>query len=278
MAELPLHQLSDGALEDALRGLGDAVDWPAARPAAEAPDVATRVRARIVAGPPIRDRRRASWLPLRRALVLAVIALLVLVTVAAAVAFGVPGIRLVLGVPPGTPPPTVAPGTSPSEPPGLPGSSLDLGEAVAPGEIEGRVPFPVRLPTDPAVGEPDAVYVTPRGEVTLIWAPSGALPATTDAGIGLLLMEFRGSVEPDAITKIIGSGTTVESVTVGDARGYWITGDPHFYFYETPEGEHVENTRRWVGDALIWADGDVTYRLETSLGRDAAIRIAESLE
>jgi hypothetical protein len=70
----------------------------------------------------------------------------------------------------------------------------------------------------------------------------------------------------------------VERLTVNGVPGYWIAGDPHFSFYETPEGEFVEETRRWVGDALIWADGDVTYRLETSLGRDAAVRIASSIE
>ena len=46
----------------------------------------------------------------------------------------------------------------------------------------------------------------------------------------------------------------------------------------TPDGEHVDEDRRWVGDALIWQRGDKTYRIETSLGRDAAIRIAESLQ
>jgi hypothetical protein len=39
----------------------------------------------------------------------------------------------------------------------------------------------------------------------------------------------------------------------------------------------VSDSRRWVGDTLLWTDGGTTYRLETALGRDAAIRIAESL-
>jgi hypothetical protein len=32
-----------------------------------------------------------------------------------------------------------------------------------------------------------------------------------------------------------------------------------------------------VADALIWSDGRVTYRIESALGRDETIRIAESL-
>jgi hypothetical protein len=89
---------------------------------------------------------------------------------------------------------------------------------------------------------------------------------------------IRGSIAPEPIGKIISTGTVVEPVQLGDGRGFWISGDPHVYFYMTLEGEHVEENRRWVGDALIWEEGDLTYRLETSLGRNAAIRIAESLE
>jgi hypothetical protein len=46
----------------------------------------------------------------------------------------------------------------------------------------------------------------------------------------------------------------------------------------SPDGQHIDEGRRWVGDALIWQDGELTYRIETSLGKDAAIRIAESFQ
>ena len=64
---------------------------------------------------------------------------------------------------------------------------------------------------------------------------------------------------------------------MGGQLGYWITGEPHQFFYEGPNG-FVEDPRRWVGDVLLWADGPITYRLETSLGRDATIAIAETLQ
>jgi hypothetical protein len=121
------------------------------------------------------------------------------------------------------------------------------------------------------------VYVSGRDEVALVWAPTDALPPTIASDIGLLIMQFRGSVSPEPIGKIISSGTTVEPVRIGDG-GYWISGDPHAYFYISPDGAHVEEDRRWVGDALIWQDGEMTYRMETSLGKEAAVRIAESLE
>jgi hypothetical protein len=140
-----------------------------------------------------------------------------------------------------------------------------------------RAGFPVLLPADPLLGAPDATYYSGRDEVALVWAPTDALPPTAESDIGLLIMQFRGSVSPEPIGKIISSGTTVEPVQIGDG-GYWISGDPHVFFYMSPDGQHIDEGRRWVGDALIWQDGELTYRIETSLGKDAAIRIAESFQ
>lgn len=279
MADRSFDLRSDVELETALRELGGDLAWPEARPASGAPDLAMRVRARIVAAPPRPARASRGWRPARRALVLALAALLVVAAVAAAVAFGVPGIRLSFGTPPATPNPTATARASagPTVPPGPPGSRLGLGEQVDPDEAADAVPFRVRLPADPVAGEPDAAYRSVRDELTFTWAPSDSLPPTIDPGVGLLLTEFRGRQHPEAINKIIDSGTTVTSVTVNGGRGFWIDGDPHFSFYLTPEGEMVDETRRWVGDALIWSEGQITYRLETSLGRDAAIRIAASM-
>ena len=55
-----------------------------------------------------------------------------------------------------------------------------------------------------------------RDEVALVWAPSDDLPPTVEPDIGLLIMQFRGSVTPEPIGKIIGAGTVVEPVRVGD--------------------------------------------------------------
>ena len=208
---------------------------------------------------------------------MAIVALVVLAAVAGAVGFGVPGIRLIFGDPGGTPPPVVATPAASSTGLAAPaGSSVELGELVDAATAAEGAGFPVLLPSDPALGAPDAVYLSERDEVALAWAPTDELPPTVQSDIGLLIMQFRGSVSPEPIGKIISSGTRVEPVRIGDG-GYWIAGDPHIYFYISPEGEHVEEGRRWVGDALIWQDGDITYRIETSLGKDAAIRIAESL-
>jgi hypothetical protein len=270
-----LRRLPDDELAAALHGLATSVAWPEPRLAPDGPDLAMRVRTRIVENPPEVARRGFSlrW-PVRRSLVLAIVALVVLAAVVGAVAFGVPGIRLIFGDPGGTPPPAVASPTAATQP----GAGLDLGTRVPVAELEERAGFPVRFPTDPLLGTPDATYVSDRNEVALVWAPRDGLPPTVEGDIGLLIMQFRGSVNPEPIGKIISTGTTVEPVNMDDGTGYWIAGDPHVYFYMTPEGEHIEEGRRWVGDALIWQRGDMTYRIETSLGRDAAIRIAESLK
>ena len=278
MAEQRLLQLADDELGAALRGLAPTVAWPDVRLAPDGPDLATRVRVRLGAAPPA--RRGSTW-RLRPALVLALVALLVLAAVAGAVAFGVPGIRLIFGDPGASPPPAVASPTAPASggASALPaGSSIDLGAQVDPATLADRVDFPVLFPSDPALGPPDAAYVSRRDEVALVWAPSDDLPPTVEPDIGLLIMQFRGSVTPEPIGKMISSGTVVEPVQVGEASGYWITGDPHVLFYMSPDGDYVEEGRRWVGDALIWQRGAQTYRIETSLGRDEAIRIAESLE
>ena len=283
MAERRLAALADAELTAALADVGASLAWPAARATPAAPDLAPRVRARIVADDP-RARPRRSGLPFRRALVLALVALAILAAVAAAVAFGVPGIRLGFGVPTITRPPIASPVASPvassvgPSPSRQPGANLGLGQATALDDVDERAGFPVRLPVDPALGPPAATYVNAAQIVSLVWPASSSLPATADPRVGLLVTEFRGSVEHTLIEKLIDSGTEVEPVVVAGREGYWISGNPHIFWYRTPDGREVPETRRWVGDALLWNDGELTYRIETSLGRDAAVRIAESLE
>jgi hypothetical protein len=279
VAERRLAALTDAELAAALSDVGASLAWPAARANPAAPDLATRVRARIVADDP-QARPRRSGLQLRRALVLALVALAILAAVAAAVAFGVPGIRLGFGEPAITPPPVASPVASPGDPAPShpPGANLGLGQATALDDVEERAGFRVRLPADPALGPPAATYVSPTQIVSLVWPASSSLPATADPRVGLLVTQFRGSVEHTLIEKLIDSGTNVEPVVVAGREGYWISGDPHFFWYRTPDGREVPETRRWVGDALLWNDGELTYRIETSLGRDAAVRMAEALE
>jgi len=281
MADQPLHLRSDADLEAALRGLAEAIDWPVPGPAAAGgPDLAAVVRARIEAGEATSARPvRWSWRPARRmaiALVVVLLSLAILAVVAGAAGLGLPGLRLFLGPAPVSPPPTVAPSASPAA--GPPGAGLGLGTQVDLAELDARAGFDVRWPDDPAIGPPDAAYIDPSlgGQVSLVWGPRSGLPGTFQSGIGLLMTAFRGAVDNGYFTKAIDLGTTARLVTVNGERAYWLSGAPHFFFYEGPSGR-IEDPRRWVGDALLWADGPITYRLETALGPDRAIEIAESV-
>jgi hypothetical protein len=268
----------DAGLEALLRGSAEAIAWPTASPPG-APDIAVRVRARLVAAPrPVARWPWTAWRPVRRSLLLALVALLTLAAIAGAVGLGLPGLRLILGEPPVSPPPAVAPSRTP--PPGPIGSSLRLGELYALDEVEALTGIPGQLPTDPAIGPPDAVYVerVRDNQVAFVWAASASLPETREPGVGLILMRFDGRMEDQYREKLIGQGTTVERVTVDGNRGFWVSGEAHFFFYVREGGRIIDDGRRWVDDALAWTNGVITYRIESALGRDATIDLAESLE
>lgn len=282
MADQPLHVRSDADLEAALRAFGERVAWPAAPAAADGADLAAMVRARIESSPRTAEPARTSrnWWPARRALVAAVLVLLVLAALAGAASLGLPGLRLILGPAPVSPPPSLAPSASPGGSPaaGAPGSTLGLGEQVPLGELDARAGFAVAWPSDPALGPPDAAYIDPTlgGQVALVWRSRDGLPETLEPGVGLIVTAFQGRADGGFYSKALGSGTTVKSVLVGGDRAFWLSGDPHFLFYEGPDG-FVHDPRRWVGDALLWTRAPITYRLETSLDQAAAISLAESM-
>jgi hypothetical protein len=209
-------------------------------------------------------------------LVAAVLILLALAALAGAAGLGLPGLRLILGPAPVSPPPSLTPSASPAA--GAPGSALGLGEQVPLEDLDARAGFDVEWPLDPALGPPDAAYIdrTLGGQVALVWGSRDALPGTLEPGVGLIVTAFRGTADGGFYSKAIGSGTTVESMPVDGARGYWLTGDPHFLFYQGPDGL-VHDPRRWVGNALLWTRGAITYRLETSLDQAVAIRLAETM-
>jgi len=287
LVSLHLGALDDAALAEALRDLGREVAVPGPSTLA----LAAAVRATIGSMQPRRattvwgaskailwrtgsPRRWSGLGRLRRSAVLAFAAVLVIATVAAAaIGFALPGLRIIFGPPPSVAPATASPEASLPRPPG---AGIGLGAAIPLDDARALVDFPVVVPTDPDLGPPDVVY-SRLGRLALVWAPRAGLPATTDPTVGLLLSEFRGRVEEGFILKIADAGTQVEPVDVGGTPGYWIDGEPHFFLYIDPAGAVIEDSYRVVGDTLVWTRDGVTYRLETSLGRVAAIRIAESL-
>ena len=249
--------------EQQLARLRDEVVWP------PTPDLASAVAARIAAEP-ARPRRRAWPAALDpRALVTsrraaAGVAAAVAILVMAATLAAAPGVRARierwLGI-----------GAVRIErvdrlPDAAPSADLGLGERTTLAEARRSAPVPV--PTITALGAPDAVYVDRRprgGSASIVYLARPGLPAATRRIGALLTMLPDG--DPGVIKKLVGSATTVEGVDVDGAIGVFISGDVHI----------VEPPNRLAGNTLLWVRGGTTYRLETALGRDAALRLARSV-
>jgi hypothetical protein len=278
----PLLALSDESLARILGDLGGSIAYPSAAAEPGGVDLAARARARIVALDVQPSPGGGRWRfgfgfgsrPVRRGLVLAIALLLVLAAIAGAVGLGLPGLRIIFGTVP-----SAAPTASAARPSSLAplGSELGLGSALPVAEVERIAGLDLILPTDPAIGPPDVAYLAGQ-RATLVWASRPGLPATGDHGVGLLISEFNGHVEAGYYQKILSNGTKLTRVTVDGSPGYWISGPPHFFYYIDPNNEVVDDAHREVGDVLIWSTGVVTYRLESGLDMEGAIRIAESLD
>jgi hypothetical protein len=70
---------------------------------------------------------------------------------------------------------------------------------------------------------------------------------------------------------------TMEETAVHGELAYWVEGRHRLAFYDE-NGEIVPELVRLVeGNTLIWTEGEVTYRLETSFSLDEAVKMAESM-
>lgn len=275
--------MTDRELEATLVELGALLDYPSPAPLAE------RVRARL--GEPRRQRWGISRPP--RAALLGVFATVTIVLAlvlavspdARAAAETVLGLRgvTIFRVPavatPATAPttagetPLATPVATPASTAAFPGTRLTLAEARA------RVGFPILVPSDVVLGEPDDVYVDAvagGSRVTLVYRDRAALPVSREAGVSALVVEVRGRVEEGFFAKAAGPGTRIDPVTVDGARGFWLEGEPHLFFIRDAAGNVRDETLRLAGNTLLWERGDTTVRLEAQVARDVALRIASS--
>ncbi len=228
---------------------------------------------------------RLAWRRHDRVMVTALLLLLIVITALLAVPdfrtavadrLGLSGIviRFVGEAPPELPPP------APHEAIGY------LGRQLSSSEARTEVDFSILVPATAVLGEPDRVYVGfGRSEepiVTLVYRDSDELPESEFTGVGALLTQFRAStsrelIEKGLYAKGIFPDTTLTSVTVSGAPGYWIEGADHMLVYEVSSGETFTDELRLAGNVLLWERGDMTYRLESELTMETAIEIAESL-
>jgi hypothetical protein len=269
-------------LDRALTDLAAALEFP------PTPDLAAAVAARLeeapAAAPPAATARARRWLAglagWRRLAVAGLAAVLLAAAVlvvspgtreAVARRLGLRGVGVQIG---GPPPPTVTT---------TPGARLDLGlgdRVTTLEEARRRVGFPVLIPSAGGLERPDAVFVDEAvptgGRVDLVYGARAGLPPSPFTDAGLLITQFRGAPTPEFLKKVTGMGL-VEEVTVGGEPGYFFSGEPHFFTYQDAAGNHREEQTRLAGNTLIWQRGELTLRLEGELGKEEAIRIAESM-
>jgi hypothetical protein len=167
--------------------------------------------------------------------------------------------------------------TIPGRPTALPSavaSGPTLGPPATLPDAEREAGFTARVPD--AMGAPDAVWVdeTPDGaRIVLGWKPNATLPAIDDLPWGAVLYEFHGDAV--MVSKLLFTDATrFAQVEVDGHDAWWIAG-PHELDLVTDEGTYARY--RVTGNVLVWKSGDVVLRLETSLDRASAIRIAESV-
>jgi len=142
-------------------------------------------------------------------------------------------------------------------------------------EAHAQAPFGVLVPTG-EIGEPDDGYVDEGGavyRVSLVYRSD-----TDSANVDMLITQFQARTEQEVAVKELGPGATAVPVRVRGDPGFWISGEPHVLVYLDPSGRPFEDRVRLVGDVLVWQRGEVTLRLEGAASREAALRVAESMD
>jgi hypothetical protein len=157
------------------------------------------------------------------------------------------------------------------------GTELGLGQHVSLREARRRAGFPVSVPS--ALGAPDEVHFArglPGGAVSLVYRAGPGRPRVSASGVAVLITEFPGTVGR-YVEKMLGPGTKIRNVTVGDGPAYLITGTIHAVIFEDANGEIREDRPRLATSTLLFTRGTVTFRLEGNLRGSHLMAIADSL-
>jgi hypothetical protein len=243
-------------LELQLLALREDVAWPAT------PDLASAVQARV-AREPRRPPRRA-WLPPR--LAPAAVAVLVVLLALGALLAASPGVRATLrdwlGIG------SVRIARVERLPDLAPAQKLELGRRASVAAANRHLGSPIA--TVRALGAPDAIYLGdgPPARVSVVYGARPGLPPGT-AGVGALLDELQGDAL-GFVVKLVAGNVPITRVSVNGEAGYFIGGQ---HSVSLPD----ELRPRLAGNTVVWVHDAVTYRLETKLGREAALRLAHTV-
>jgi hypothetical protein len=167
---------------------------------------------------------------------------------------------------PHVPPPGATPTAYPS-PTRVPVSSLlTLVGRTTLEEARKAADFHILLPAYPAdLGAPDLVYYQSRAKMAiLVWLdpadPQKVLLSLHEVSPGSTIIK---KMEPEVI----------QETTVNGQYALWTTGP---YLVQTT-GQDYDVLRLVDGHTLVWTVGSITYRLETGLPLEEAVKIAESM-
>ena len=241
------------------------------------PDIAASVRERLASRPGAAQRGRVTSRP-RLALVAA--ALVVLALGAALLTPDVQAfVRYILrigsvGIVVAPPTPTTVPGagTAAPSPTQLPTLLQSLNGKTTLEDARTRMTFPLKVPSyPPDLGPPDLVYLQdPYSLVVLVWLDPGQ-PGKAKLSL-IQIVESAGLSQ-----KAVSHPEMVEETTVSGKKAAWVRG-PHTLVFTNPDGTTEFQQHLLVeGNVLLWQDNIVTYRLETDLPKEEAIKVAESL-
>ncbi len=261
-------------LENALIDAGRAIDYP------RTPNLAVRVRAELQAD---RSRRpgRLRWRPVLivAAAIVAVLALLLVIPETREVIaqwLGLKTIRIIETTPAptpvnATPAPTPTPGVVPFKQ--CCPSTLE--------EARKRAHFKILLPPDE---QPSRVFFQDRffglgndaQQLVLVFGPPDRPRFVLYEAQWWVYEKMINGGGPE-------HGVTISETLVNGQRALWLSGAPHILITLDQRGNPIFDTERPVNaNTLIWEargpDTETTYRLETSLSLEEAIRFAESLK
>ena len=249
------------------------------------PDIASSVTRQLASRARDGERAREHWRPTRLAwallallLVLAGLAAVPQVRAAVVEFFQIGAFRLFVGEPTPTaapqatdiPPAVIPPVTAtPLEDRGITLPNLS-GETTLE-DAESEIGRQMKTPTYPTgIGPPDKVFVQDLGLpiAILVW-----LDRLGDE-VMLSLHVLPSSGGPFGVKSDI---QIVETVEVNGSEAYWVTGTHFLQFFNDEGRADFDSVRLVEGNVLIWTEGELTYRLESDMSLEEAIRTAESL-
>jgi hypothetical protein len=244
------------------------------------PDIAGAVRARLEASsrrPP--SRLRLAWAVALVVLVLGGMLAVPQVRAAVVEVLRIGVVQIFLGPATPTTPPTLSPAggaagpelPSTATPRPLPtplASVLNLAGETTLAEARTASGLAIPLPAyPPGLGDPDHVFLQDQNGpvVVLVWLdPSDARRIRMSLHVLAAGTWGVGKLQP----------TVVQETTVGGRPAVWTEGP--YLMFAGPQAEPSE-IRLIEGHVLIWVDDQVTFRLESDLPLEEAVRVAEAL-